>query len=191
LPDARVRLSVWKGQDETGLLVKADKYKPFSRAKYRQGFRLCLAPLRQNEDSFLARIKCMNNLLYQLSYQRAEDAGFDEALLLNSRGYIAECSRANIFLVKDGELLTPSLDCGCLGGITRAAVLDLARQHKIKSYENKFILSDLKAADEVFITNSLIGVMPVKYMEKIKVGASSRITRFMSGVYRGLCNTRK
>jgi len=183
LSDARVRLSVWKGQDKAWILVRADKYKPFSSIQYRRGFRLCVASLRQNEDSFLTRVKSMNNLLYQLSYHKAKDAGFDEALLLNSRGYIAECSRSNIFMVKDGGLFTPSLECGCLCGITRMALLDLASKYKIKSCEGKFTIADLKTADEAFITNSLMGIMPVAYLENSKIGRSSKITHFLSDKY--------
>jgi branched-chain amino acid aminotransferase len=180
--DSYVRLTLWKGRSKAAdLLVAARKYDPFPKAKYRQGFSACLSTLRQNENSFLSRIKTTNHLLYMLSYNQALSHGFDEAILLNSRGYIAEASRSNIFFVKAKELFTPSLECGCLEGVTRRMIIDLAKKFKVNIYEGKFTLTDLYSADESFLTNSLMGVMPLISVGKkiIKNARPGKITGLM------------
>jgi len=126
--------------------------------------------------------------LYQLSLGQAQDKGFDEALILNSRGFIAEAARSNIFLVKGDALFTPTLSCGCLAGITRKVVFDLAKRNNIKIYEGRFILKDLYEADEAFLTNSLMGVMPLVAVEKhlIKKGLRGKITGYFIKKYNSL-----
>lgn len=161
LKDAYVRLTLSESERGTDILVIAKRYQPYSIKKYRKGFCTAVSSLRQLEDSLLARIKSTSRLLYQLSLKEAKDRGFDEAIILNSRGYIAETSRSNIFLVKGRQLFTPSLSCGCLAGITRKVIFDLAKKNNLKIYEGKFTLKDLYEADEAFLTNSLMGVMPL------------------------------
>ena len=95
-------------------------------------------------------MKSANYLHLLLAYQEARKNNFDEALLLNTRGFLAEASRANIFLVKDNCLITPALDCGCPPGITRDTVLALARKEKIKAIEARLTLEDLERAREAF-----------------------------------------
>jgi len=189
LQDAYVRLTLWKAQAGTDTLVSAKKYQPYSPGKYRDGFSACVSSLRQNEESHLALLKTTNYLLCRLAYLEAGKKGFDEAIILNNRGYIAEGSRANIFLVKARELLTPALGCGCLGGITRKAVLDLAKKYQIKAYAANLTLSDLYQADEAFLTNSLFGIMPLASIEEHKINkgsASYEVTRLFMEEYRSL-----
>ena len=132
--------------------------------------RLAVSPLRQNEDSFLCRIKTANRLLYELTYIQAKKKGFDGSVILNSSGYIAEGTRSNIFFVKDDALFTPSLSCGCLDGVTRRVVFSLAKKYKIQVYEGNFILRDLLEAEEAFLTNSLVGIMPVASVDNKSIG---------------------
>lgn len=179
--DACVRLTLWKAASGTGTLVTVKKYKPYSLQKYRTGFHACIWRFKQNENYFLNRLKTTNYLFYQLAYQEAKNKRFDEALILNHRGYITEGSRANIFFLKDNQLWTPALECGCLAGITRKVILDLAEKNNIPANEGNFTLYDLYDADEVFFTNSLMGVMPLACIEKNKIGKSPnnyKLTRF-------------
>lgn len=186
--DAYVRLSFYKSDRGTDALILVKKYKHFSFKKYREGFSVCISRFKQNEDSFFARMKTTNYLLYQLSYLEAKNRGFDEAIILNNRGYITETCRANIFLVKDKELFTPSLECGCLDGITRKVILDLAKKYNIKIYEGNFTPQDLYKADESFLTNSLMGVMPLRFVGKqqIKNITKYKLTQFFMERYRSL-----
>lgn len=186
--DAYVRLTLGNSGSGTDTVIMVKKYKPYTSQKYREGFRGCLSRFKQNEGSFFSRLKTANYLLFQLAYLEAKDKGFDEAVILNNRGFIAEGSRANIFLIKDNEVFTPALECGCLNGITRKAVFDLAKKHNIKIYEGNFIVPDLYQADEAFLTNSLMGIMPLVSIEKrlIKKGLVGKMTRFFIERYNSL-----
>jgi len=193
LKDAYVRLTLWKCEEGTDILVAVKKYQPYSSQEYKNGFRACISPFRQNEDSFLAQLKTTNYLLYRLAYTKAREKGFDEAIILNHKGYIAETSRSNLFFIKDKELFTPSLECSCLDGITRRVVFDLAKKYNIKAYEGNFSISDLYACDEVFLTNSLVGIMPLVSVEERRIGlgrSQYKLTRFFREKYKSLLGAR-
>ena len=100
----------------------------------------------------------MDNMLAR---RDARDAGADEAFFLNEKGYLTEAAGSNIFIVKDGFLKTPRYESGLLPGVTRMVVFELAAQLDIKVKEVNCRLADLQQADEVFVTNSLIEIMPV------------------------------
>lgn len=185
LLDAYVRLTLLKKESGADALIIARKYQPYSEQKYRQGFRACICSFRQNENSSIAQLKTINYLLYRLAYAQAKTKGFDEAIILNNRGYICEGSRANMFFIKDNTVFTPLLECGCLDGITRRVIFELAKKYKIKIYEGNFSLSQVYSADEAFLTNSLIAVMPLAAIEKqlIRQGRAGKITKFFIKKY--------
>lgn len=153
---------------DISLIVK--KYKPLPAQKYRKGFRAGVSRLRQDEHSLLARLKTTHRFLYENSFRAAKKRGLDEALILNAHGYLTEASRSNIFFVKDRKIFTPALACGCLEGITRRAIFDLARKQDFKVYTGNFTLADLYTADEAFLTNSLIGIMPLTMLGGRSIG---------------------
>jgi branched-chain amino acid aminotransferase len=189
LDDAYVRLTVWKESDsKSAVLICARKYKQFPKSKYARGFSCMVSSLRQNEGSFLSRIKSTNYLFHLTAHLQAIKAGFDQALILNNQGYICESSRANIFLVKNKEIFTPKPESGCLEGITRQAVLALAKKEKIACQQANFTLQDLYNADEAFLTNSLMGIMPVGSIEGIKIASAGNdsITSLLMNKYRKL-----
>ncbi len=192
LQDANVRLTLWKTKGLVDVLLVAKKYKPLPLSKYRKGFSLGIAGFRQSEHSVLAQHKTTSRLIYEVNFQEAQKRGFDEAIMLNQRGYITEGTRSNLFFVKNKTLFTPALSCGCLNGITRRVVCDIATQYGIKFYEGKFTLEDLCAADEAFLTNSLMGLVPVACVGKkyfIKSDAP-KITGFFIRKYRNLLRRR-
>jgi len=118
--------------------------------------------VRQNEFSPLSRIKSLNYLPMLLARKEAESKGADEGILLNTRDEVCEGTRTNIFIItENGVLNTPPIEAGCLPGITRKAVIELAKSIELRVEEKKLKTEDLKRAKEVFLTNSLIGVMPV------------------------------
>lgn len=185
LKDAYVRLSVYKKEQGFDIVIVARNYQPYPADKYKQGFIAGVASFKQNKDSFLAQIKSTSCIFYKLLFMEAKEKGLDEALILNSEHELAEGSRSNLFMVKNGLLFTPSLSCGCLGGITRRVILDLAKKHKIKVEKCAFSLKDLLTAEEAFLTNSLIGVMPLVSVEKINIGNGKvgRLTKFFMRQY--------
>lgn len=185
LKDAYVRLTLFKSDSATDTLVMIKRYQPYPRQKYQRGFRVCISNYRQNENAFLARLKTTNYLFYQLAYAQAKKRNLDEAIILNNRGYITEGSRSNVFLVKDKSLFTPALECGCLDGITRRVIMDLAKKYCIPTYTGNFTLQDLYNSDEAFLTNSLIGVMPLVAIEKrlIAEGRAGKISCFFMRRY--------
>ncbi len=187
LKDAYLRLTIFRSpKKEFELLVK--KYKPYPQSKYRQGFRVCLADLRQNQNSLFSRHKTTSRALYETAFEIIRQKGFDEALLLNQRGYLSEASRSNIFWIKGGELFTPGLSSGCLNGITRKAVIDLAGKFHLTVCQGKFLVSDLERSDEAFLTNSLIGIMPIAGVGKTKIGSVyfRPVTNFLREKYKSL-----
>ncbi len=167
--DIYIKLTLYKAEGATDILIIAKSYLPPGLRIYERGFSADISRLKQN-DSFLAQLKTTNRILYELSFQEAKHKGFDEAIILNNRGYIAEACRSNIFLVKDEEIFTPSLECGCLEGITRKLVFDWAKEYNLNIYDGHYTLRDLYAADEAFLTNSLMGIMPLVSVAKQAVG---------------------
>lgn len=186
--DSFVRLTISKSQGKkSDTFIFSRRYLPLPSAKYKKGFSCLVSESRANENCFLARHKTANYLLYRLSYLEAKEKGFDEAIILNSRGYLAEGAKSNIFFVKDRQLFSPSLECGCLAGITRGVVFDLAKKNGIKAFEGKFTLSDILGADEAFLTNSLMCLMPLTRIGKRNVGkARALITSLLMEDYSGL-----
>ncbi len=188
-----IRLTLFKSLKGAGILLIARKYQPYPPRKYKKGFSAGVCPFRQNEKSFLAQIKTTSYILYKLAYSWAKREGFDEAVVLNSLGHIAEGSRANIFFAKRGKIFTPALECGCLSGVTRQAVFELAKGAGFKVHAGKFRPADLYAADEAFMTNSLIGVMPLVSVGNRLIGAGKpgKITLGLMEKYNALSRDEK
>jgi branched-subunit amino acid aminotransferase/4-amino-4-deoxychorismate lyase len=118
----------------------------------------------------------------------ARDAGYDEAIFLNEQGYLAEGSTTNIFLVSHGELFTPCFESGVLPGITRDAVLEIARSSNIKATERWVNLNELVEAQEAFVTNSILELMPLVSVEGRLIGSGKpgKLTRDLLFAYRKL-----
>ena len=131
----------------------------------------------------------LKTLDYRACYQALAAAlkkNLDEAILLNARKELVECSRSNIFLVKDKRIFTPPISSGCLEGTTRANVLALARKNKISCRESALNLKDLRRADEVFVTNAVIGVVPLTKVDgrAIASGKAGPLTKKIQTAYR-------
>ncbi len=188
IPNSYIRLNVWKGNRKTNTAVIVKRLAVYKQDVYEKGFKGIIVDVRQNEFSPLARVKSLNYLLFILARQEAARKGGDEAILLNTSGYLAEGSRSNIFLVRDKKILTPSLDCGCLAGITRKIVIKLARKQWLKVYERKIRPEELFRADEAFLTNSLIEIMPLTSINKIKIGSGTKgeVTTILLNRYRDM-----
>ncbi len=161
LKDARLRLTIWQVRQKLKVSIIVFPLGSLASLKYEKGFRATISDVRQDETVRLPSVKSIDYLLFLKAFQRAKHRGYDESILLNKKGFLAEGSRSNIFLIKNKVLLTPSLSSGCLNGITRKIVLRIAKEKKIARKETSLLPEDLFEADEAFLTNSLIEVMPL------------------------------
>ncbi len=112
-----------------------------------------------------------------LAKTEASLSGFDEALLLNSRGKVSEASGMNLFIVRDGDLITPGVDQDILEGITRASVIELARSMGLKVIERPVDKTELFIADEVFLTGTAAKITPIKQIESTKLVGERKIMK--------------
>ncbi|MEV4558945.1 branched-chain amino acid transaminase [Kitasatospora sp. NPDC049285] len=120
-----------------------------------------------------------------LARREATDAGYDEALLLATDGSVSECSSENVFAVRDGVLRTPPASAGALEGITQSTVLTLARDLGVEVRVESLLRSDLYAADEVFISGTAAGVVPVASLDDRELpSAEGELTRKLAEAYR-------
>ena len=196
--DTRVRVTVSLGEGtmtpnvtsclRPTTLVLAGEYHPFSAQKYAQGFDVTVSSIRKNSQSPVTFMKSANSMENMLARQEARNAGADEALFLNETGYVTEASGSNVFFVEKGVVKTPRLESGILPGVTRAAVLELAEGMGLKTSETDVRLGRISAASEVFLSNSLIEVMPVTALggKPVATGKPGPVTQRMMDSYRNL-----
>ena len=124
--------------------------------------RLTVSPDSRHAASALAGTKMLSWVANVATLEEVKERGFDETVLLNERGEVSECTAANLFTVRQGKLLTPSLDSGCLPGVTRRIVLKLGPQLGLETREQLLCLEDLRTADEVFLSSTTRELMPVR-----------------------------
>lgn len=144
-------------------IIITEREIPYTEEDYIQGSSLKLSKVRRNSTSMLCYIKSTNYIENIIEKNKAKEDGFKDVLFLNENGYLSETSCANIFIVKNDKIYTPKVSCGLLNGIIRMWVIE-----NFPVIEKELRLDDLKNADEVFITNSLMGIMKVKKFEDIE-----------------------
>lgn len=151
---ARVRILLWVEGKTTHSAVMALPYKPLSK----KALKVCAIKTDQKASAIKANLKSLDYQIFVSAFAKAKAHGFDEALLINNKGYIFEASRANIFWVKGNTLYTPPLSSGCLNGITRQAVIDQANRLRIPLKEKNLSVKEFLQAEQAFLTNSLLGI---------------------------------
>jgi branched-subunit amino acid aminotransferase/4-amino-4-deoxychorismate lyase len=124
-----------------------------------KGFEVDIYNDQKKQNNFLANYKTKNGLLYVMTAIAAKERHLDDMLLTNEKGVIIESSNSNIFIVSNGVLYTPGLEDGCLAGTMRMQVINIAIQHGIKVYECSIMPQNLLAADEIFLTNAIRGIV--------------------------------
>lgn len=201
LKDARLRLTVSRGEVDTfpgtginitpTVLVTARSYTALPVEIYNRGYRAGVSSLCRCRQSVISRIKSANYLVSVLAKMEAEAAGLDEALLLNESGFIAEGSVSNVFFINSSGLITPPLESGILPGITREVVIELAGSLGTGVTEGDVRSADLKKFDEAFLTNSIMGIMPLVAvrndtgkMVNIGSGKPGKVTNRLMAAYR-------
>jgi branched-chain amino acid aminotransferase len=118
-----------------------------------------------------------------LAKVEAVKAGYDEAVLLNTQGYVAECTGENLFIVKNGVLITPPLSSGALAGITRSSVMTIARDLGYEVVEEQLLRHDLYLADEAFLTGTAAEVVPIRSVDDREIGSRGPMTNKLQETY--------
>ena len=148
--------------------------KPFPQPPARtftDGIKVALVGVRRNHPAALNPMIKSNNLINNaLAMQEALRSGADEALMCNQAGDVVECSQSNFFIVKGRRVITPPLEAGLLPGITRAFVLDMARDEGFEAVEAAVSVADVRAADEAFITGTTREITPVVNLDTQRIG---------------------
>ncbi len=182
LSDAYLRITVSSGTGEIGLdpglcpkptvVVIAKPFQSYPPHLFKEGVSLISTSVHRNLATALSpQIKSLNFLNNILAKQEAVHAGAFDGVMLNAEGHLTECTTSNIFFVQHGALCTPSVACGILDGITREVVLALAKEQGIKIEESAYTPEALRQAEECFLTNTTMELMPVRDMDQRLVGS--------------------
>ena len=118
-----------------------------------------------------------------LAKVEAVKSGYDEAIMLNTQGFVAECTGENLFIVKNGVLITPPLSSGALAGITRDSIMTIARDLGVPVQEQQLLRHDLYLADEAFLTGTAAEVVPIRSVDDREIGNRGEITRTLQKTY--------
>jgi len=182
LNDAYIRLIVTRGEGDLGLdprkcrgkstvIIIADRIALYPDKFYKEGLKIITVPTVRNlPEALNPQIKSLNYLNNILAKMEAVNAGFDEAIMLDSLGYVAECTGDNIFIVKRNHLYTPPQCMGTLRGITRDSVLEIARKNKIPVHEHVITRHEVYISDECFLTGTAAQIIPVVMVDSRTIG---------------------
>ncbi|NPV42849.1 MAG: branched-chain-amino-acid transaminase [Firmicutes bacterium] len=199
LKDAYIRVVISRGTGDLGLdprkcprptvVVIADKITLYPQEMYENGLKVITATTRRNiPEGVNPQMKSLNYLNNIMAKMEANQAGVLEAIMLNNENYVAECTGDNIFIVKNGKLITPPTYAGILIGITRNAVIELAENMGIPVVEKNFTRHELFTADECFLTGTAAEVIPVVNVDGrlIADGKPGVITKKLIAAFREL-----
>jgi branched-chain amino acid aminotransferase len=181
LKDARVRLTVTPGHvpkpgeteevpPEPTTVITAEPVRMYPPELYKQGMRVCICPYKQSRLDPLAGHKTLAYLPRLLAMKNAAERRCSEALWFNTDNQLAEGSICNVFTVQKGVVVTPPLDTPVLAGTVRRAVIEIARAAGLKTEERSIDINGLLGSEEVFLTGSVLEIMPVTSIERHEVG---------------------
>ncbi len=169
IKEARIRLAVWREKRQLRIAVVCQDIRSNWVQKDQKGIRAVVSSVIRKKTQF-SNIKSMEYHCFRQAFNEAKKQGYDEAILLNNRQEIVEGSRTNIFYIRKGALYTPMVKCGCLNGITRQIVIRLAQNLKIPMCVVAANIRMLLRSDETFVTNSLIGIVPLAVVDNQMIG---------------------
>ena len=181
LKDSYIRVIVTRGEGDLGLdprkcpgrpgiVIITDKITLYPKELYASGMEIITVPtIRNYPEAINPQLKSLNYLNNILAKIEASNSGFSEAIMLDHQGYVSECTGDNIFMVKNGVLMTPGQ--GILKGITRAAVMELAQKSKIPVKEGFFTRHEVYTSEECFLTGTAAEIIPVVKVDGRKIGA--------------------
>jgi len=194
--DAYLRITVSRGEGEIGLdpslcprptvVIMAKALQGYPPALSRDGVSLTVAKTRRNLPEALSpQIKATNFLNNILAKRESIAAGTFDSLLLNWKDEVTECTISNLFFVSNRTLHTPALECGILDGITRSIVMTLAQEEGLSIEEGHYQLADLQRAEECFLTNTTMEIMPVTRIDTFPIsnGLPGPLTRRLQAAF--------
>jgi branched-chain amino acid aminotransferase len=195
--ESYIRLLVTRGVGVLGIspmrtwkpmvIIIAARIEMYSKEMYENGMAVIISSYTRNHPNAMPpRIKSLNYLNNILGKIEAHDAGVGEAIMLNHMGFVGEATGDNVFIVRDGQILTPHTASGLLAGITRATVIRLARQEGIELEEKNLERMDLYSCDEMFLTGTGAELIPVTRIDNrtIGTGRPGPITKKLMELYR-------
>jgi branched-chain amino acid aminotransferase len=200
LSNAYIRLVVSRGEGDLGLdprkcrrkaniVIIADEIALYPARLYQKGLKIITVPtIRNHPEALNPQVKSLNYLNNILAKIEAINAGYQEAIMLDPLGYIAECTGDNLFIVKSQELYTPPQCMGTLRGITRDTVLDVARELSIPTHEHVLTRHELYIADEAFLTGTAAEIVPVVCVDGRLIGSGKpgKITKLLMREFHNL-----
>jgi len=169
---------LWEGPDlarDSDLIAFTADVNPWGTS-----VRLMVKPHARHAENEFAGTKILSWAQNLTWYEEAHERGFDEAILLNERGEVSECTSANIFAVRGHEVWTPPLNSGCLPGVTRAVLLEEIRIPGVSMLERTLMPQDLEQADQVFISSSTRDFLPVSFIEGLNVRTEGSLLEELS-----------
>ena len=171
LKDARIRFTVTGGEVDAfpwaskggapNVVITARPPTAITPEQYKKGYKIGLASVRRCKEAMLTHVKSTSYLTSVIAKIEAAAQGLDEAIILNNDGYIAEGGSSNVFFVRSGRLVTPSIASGILPGITREVVIELAEEMGIGVTEGTVGVAVIRQCDEAFLTGSVMEIMPL------------------------------
>ena len=203
LSDAYIRLVATRGEGDLGLdprkclgnptvFIITDKITLYPDKLYKQGLDLITVPtIRNLPEALNPQIKSLNYLNNILAKIEAVNSGYDEAIMLDNLGYVAECTGDNLFCVKNNHIYTPPQCMGTLRGITREVVLELAEKDSIPTHEHVLTRHELFISDEVFLTGTAAEIIPVVKIDgrQIGIGKPGEVTKRLIKDFRKVTKT--
>jgi len=195
-PESYIRIVVTRGTgeididpitcDKPNVIIYVTPVKAYPKENYENGISLALVSIKRNpREALNPGIKTGNYLNNVMAKMEARKLGAADALMLSPYGFLTESTTSNLFFVQAGRLMTPSLECGILAGITRDIVLKLARENGLLVEEGRWPGEALDNADEIFLTGTLKRVMPVTRLDGKPVGDGrpGPVTRKLARLY--------
>ena len=182
LKDAYIRLVVTRGKGDLGLdprkcpkpsviIITVPLLQLYDEEKRERGMSMIVSWVRRDPvDATTHEIKSLNYLNSILAKIEANNAGVDEAIILDTNGFICEATAENIFIVKDGKIITPPSTSGPLPGITASVVKEIARDMGYQVIEKGITVVELYGADEAFVTGTAAEIMPIREVNKRRIG---------------------
>lgn len=186
LKECVARITLSKESEDSSNIILTYRKLNYEQSSYKKGFMLKCSSVKRNPTTPLVYMKTNNYMENLIEKNLAMSEGFNEALFLNIYNHVSECSTSNIFLVQDRKLCTPAVECGLLDGIARGLLSSkLVGETGLEMEMGKYSLENLYNADEVFITNSVMQIMPVVEIDNTKIGNGipGSITKSLMAAY--------
>ena len=204
LADARLRLTLTNGpmskseeERKATLLIAATKLQPYPAEYYEKGVLVVLCPFRQNTAEPTYGHKTTSYFSRMIGLQLAHQKRAAEALWFTVDSRLAEGCISNVFLVKDSALYTPPIETPILAGVARKTVCQIAFKNSIELIEKNLYISDCLEADEIFLTNVIMQILPVSSLEKHTVGdgkpgpMTKKLQKYFDDVIKQQCRKKK